>query len=111
MSNGLSMMMVLLDFLLRCITPRQDHARPAWMYTREGNTTRLERGHYSDLDLDMLGALLGRLSPDLFSVDFITPLAVYAPICSDLVTWMRLLRELPTLDDIDVAAWLRGDES
>jgi hypothetical protein len=111
MSNGLSMMMVLLDFLLRCITPHQDHARPAWMYTREGNTTRLERGHYSDLDLDMLGALLGRLSPDLFSVDFITHLAVYAPICSDLVTWMRLLRELPTLDDIDVAAWLRGDES
>jgi hypothetical protein len=51
-----------------------------------------------------LGTLLGRLSPDPSSVDFITPLAVCAPMCSDQVAWMRLLRELPTLDNIGIGA-------
>jgi hypothetical protein len=55
MSHGILTMMVLQDFLSRCIAPLQDHACPAWMYTRDGDTTWLERGHDSDLDLDVLG--------------------------------------------------------
>jgi hypothetical protein len=39
MSHGLSAIMVLHDVLSRRIAPLQDHARPAWMYTRQGNTT------------------------------------------------------------------------
>jgi hypothetical protein len=35
------------------------------------------------LALDVLVTLPGRLSPDPSSTDFITPLIVYAPICSD----------------------------
>jgi hypothetical protein len=58
----------------------------------------------SDLTPDVLGTLLGRLSPDLSSANFVTPLAVYAPMCSDQATQMRQLRELPMLDDIDIAA-------
>jgi hypothetical protein len=110
-SHGLSAMMVLHDFLSRCITPLHDRACPAWIYTREGNTTRLERSRDSGLDPDMLGTLLVRLSPDLSSVDFVTPPTACAPMCLDQAAWTRLLRELPTLDDIDIAVRQRGDES
>jgi hypothetical protein len=71
----------------------------------------LEHGHNSDLAPDMLGTLLGRLSLDPSSINFITPLAVYAPMCSDQVTRRRLLSDLPTLDDISIATRQRGDES
>jgi hypothetical protein len=74
------------------------------MYTREGDTAHMECDCDSDLTPDVLGTLLGRLSLDLSSVNFVTPPAVYAPMCSDQATRMRLLRELPTLNDIDIAA-------
>jgi hypothetical protein len=54
-SHGLTTMMVLHDFLLRCITPFQDNAHPGWLYIGEGDTTWLERGHDSDLALDVFG--------------------------------------------------------
>jgi hypothetical protein len=66
-------MMVPHDFLLRSITPLQDHARSTWMYTGEGETTRLECGRDLGLDFDVLGILLVRLSPDPSSVDFVAP--------------------------------------
>jgi hypothetical protein len=49
MSHGLSVMMVLHDFLSRRIAPLQDRTRPAWMYTGEGDATGLECGHDSGL--------------------------------------------------------------
>jgi hypothetical protein len=101
-SHDLSVMMVLHDFLSRSIAPIQGCARPTWMYTGEGDTTWLECSHDSDLDLDVLGALLVRLSPDPSLASFITPLAVCAPMCSDQETRMRLLRELSTLDEINI---------
>jgi hypothetical protein len=58
----------------------------------------------------MLGVLLVRLSPDPSSADFVTPPTAYAPMCSDQAVRIRLLRELPTLDDIDITARQRGDE-
>jgi hypothetical protein len=78
------------------------------MYTEEGDTTRLERGHDFGLDPALLGALLARLSPDSSSVDFITPLVPCPPMCLDQAVWTRLLRELPTLDDIDITVRQRG---
>jgi hypothetical protein len=102
MAHGLLALMVLHDFLSRCIPPLQDRARPAWMYTGEGDTTQLERDRDSSLDLDVLGTLLVRLSPNPSSADFVTPPAAYAPMCSDQAMRMRLLRELPMLDDIDI---------
>jgi hypothetical protein len=104
-SRGLSVMMVLHDFLLRRIAPLQDRAHPAWLYIGEGDTTRLDHGCDSSLAQDALGTLLVRLSSDLSSVNFITPPAVCAPMCSDQVMWTRLLRELLMLDDIDIAVW------
>jgi hypothetical protein len=57
------------------------------------------------LNPNVLGTLLARLSLDPSSINFVTPLAAYAPMCSDQATLMRLLRELPTLDDIDITVW------
>jgi hypothetical protein len=57
------------------------------------------------LNPNVLGTLLARLSLDQSSVNFVTPLAAYAPMCSDQATWTRLLRGLPTLDDIDITVW------
>jgi hypothetical protein len=110
-SHGLMAIMVLHDFLSRRITPLQDHTRPTWLYTGEGDTTRLERDCNSDLAPDMLGALLGRLNPNLSSVNFVTPPAVCAPMCSNQVMRTRLLGELPTLDNIGITTRQRGDES
>jgi hypothetical protein len=72
------------------------------MYTGEGDTTRLERDRDSGLDSDVLGNLLVRLSRDPSSVDFVAPPVACTPMCSDQAARMRLLRELPMLDDIDI---------
>jgi hypothetical protein len=81
------------------------------MYIGEGDTTRLERSRDLGLDPHVLGALLVRLSPDPSSIDFITSLMACASMCSDQVAQTRLLRELSMLDDIDITARQRGDES
>jgi hypothetical protein len=81
------------------------------MYTREGDAAQLEHDRDSSLDLNMMGTLLAKLSPDPSSDDFATPPVACTPMCLDQATWTRLLRELPTLDDINIAARQRGDES
>jgi hypothetical protein len=86
MSHGLSSMMVVHDFLSRRIAPLQDRARPAWLYTRESDTTPFKQGRRSDFASNVLVTLLGRLSPDPSSTNFVTPLTVCVPICSDQVT-------------------------
>jgi hypothetical protein len=78
--KGLTSMMVMFDFLSKHIAPLQLCARPTWLHTGENDTTRLERGRGSDLDLRVLESILSKLSMD--------PL---------------LLKEMPTLDDIDIA--------
>jgi hypothetical protein len=97
--RGLTLMMVLFNFLSRRIAPLQMHVRPTWQCTGEGDTTRLERGLGSGLSPDVLSALLGKLTPDPSS----------APVCSDQPT--RLLRELPTMDDIGVTVQQKDNES
>jgi hypothetical protein len=82
-SHDLTSMMVLFDFLSRRIAPLQLRARSAWLYNGEGDAKRLEHGHESDLAPDMLGTLLGRMSPDPSSADFVTPQVDYAPMSLD----------------------------
>jgi hypothetical protein len=74
--RDLTSMMVLFDFLSRRIAPLQMRVRPAWQYTEESDTTQLEREHGSGLSPDVLSALLGKLTPDPSSTDFITPCQV-----------------------------------
>jgi hypothetical protein len=59
----------------------------------------------------VLRTRLGKLSPDPSLTDFVTPPLACVPLCSDQATWTRLLRELPSLDDIDITVLQKGDES
>jgi hypothetical protein len=79
------------------------------MYTEENDATPLECGHGSDLDSTVLTGMLSKLSIDLSSADFINPLARCMPLCLDQATRSLLLKEFPTLDDIDIAPWHMGD--
>jgi hypothetical protein len=90
--NGLTSVMMLFDFLSKCIAPLQLRARPAWLYTRENDATRLECGRGSDLDLTILNGRLSKLSVNPSSGDFINPLAPCMPICLDQVVRLLLLK-------------------
>jgi hypothetical protein len=83
---------------------------PVWQYTEEGDTTQVEHGRGSGFSPDVLSTLLGKLIPDPSSTD-LAPLLGCAPVCSDQPMRMRLLRELPTLDDIGIAVQKKGNVS
>jgi hypothetical protein len=58
-----------------------------------------------------LDTMLGKLGPDPISLNFIIPSVACAPICLDQAMRWKMLRELPTLDDIDIIAWQTSDQS
>jgi hypothetical protein len=61
--HGLMSMMVLFNFLSRCITPLQLRVHSMWQYTEESDTTQLEHGRGSGLSSDVMSDLLGKLTP------------------------------------------------
>jgi hypothetical protein len=81
------------------------------MYTEENDTTLLERSRGSDVDPKVLDGMLSKLSVDLSYGDFINPLVPCMPICLDQATRSQLLKEMPTMDDIDITTWQMGDQS
>jgi hypothetical protein len=109
--KGLTSMMVVFDFLLKRITPLQQHACPAWLYIGENVTTRLERGRGIELDPKVLDAMLSKLSSDPISADFVNPPLPCMLIFLDQATRSKLLKEMPTLDNIDITVWQVGDAS
>jgi hypothetical protein len=104
-------MMVLFDFLSKCIAPVQLCTRPAWLYTEVNDTKRLEHSRGLDLNPKVLDTMLGKLSPDPISPNFIIPPTACTPIYLDQLTRTKLLKELPTMDDIDIIVWQVGDQS
>jgi hypothetical protein len=110
--NGLTLMMVLFDFLSKRVTPLQLRPCPAWMYTGENDAMRPECGSGSDLDPTVLAGMLSKLSIDSSLNDFTTPSpGQCTPLCLDQTTMLLPLKELPTLDDIDVIVRQMGDQS
>jgi hypothetical protein len=107
----LTSMMLLFDFLSKRITPLQHRAHPTWLYTRENDITRMECGHGSDLDPKVLDGMLLKLSIDLSSSNIINPLVPCMPICLDQAARSQLLKEMPTLVNIDITAHQMGDQS
>jgi hypothetical protein len=81
------------------------------MYTRENDTTRLEHGRGSDLAPYVPEGMLTKLSSDPSSSDFINPPVAFMPICLDQALRSQLLKEMPTLYDIDIAVLQRSDVS
>jgi hypothetical protein len=82
-----------------------------WLYTREDDTTQLERGRGMDLELGVLATMLSKLSLDPSSIDLTTPLVHYTTICMKQAVRSQLLKVMPTLDDIDITTRQRGDLS
>jgi hypothetical protein len=64
-----------------------------------------------DLDQNVLEAMLTKLSSDPTSDDFVNPLPFYKPIFLDQAVRSLLLKQMPTLDDIDVVVRQVGDTS
>jgi hypothetical protein len=69
--NGLTSLMVLHDFLSRCLAPLQDRPSPAWMYTRVNDIMPLHRGPGSSLDEVLLATSLKVLTTDQFSAKLV----------------------------------------
>jgi hypothetical protein len=108
--GGLTPMMVLHDYVSKCIAPHQERTRPAWLYTRVNDVARLERGDGSMLGGEALVLAMGKLSPDPSSHDFITPTSCQ-PLSMDQAARTFLLVAMPSMDDVDIALVQRGDQS
>jgi hypothetical protein len=78
--NGLTSLMVLHEFLSKCLAPRQDQPHPAWMYTGVNDIIRLDRGPRSSLDEVLLAASLKALTTNQFSAELVVPPVVCEPI-------------------------------
>jgi hypothetical protein len=108
--NGLTSLMVLHDFLSKCLAPLQDWShRPIWMYTRVNDIMRLDHGPGSSLDVALLVTSLKALTTDQFSAELVVPAAVCELICANQAVRTTLLATMPTLDDVDIAPMQRGD--
>jgi hypothetical protein len=108
--NGLTSLMVLHDFLSKCLTPLQDWSHcPAWMYIRVNNIMRLDRGPGSSLGDTLLAASLKALTTDLPSAELVMPTTGCEPLCVNQAARTALLEIMPTLDDVDIAPVQRGD--
>jgi hypothetical protein len=55
--------------------------------------------------------MMGKLSPDPFSHDFVTPLASCQPLCMDQAARSMLLVAMPSMDDVSIAPIQKGDPS
>jgi hypothetical protein len=72
---------------------------------------RVEHDRWSDLDPSVLTGMLSKQSVDSSLGDFINPPVQCMPLCLDQAMRSLLLKELPTLDDIDITVWQTGDQS
>jgi hypothetical protein len=67
------------------------------------DVTRLERGDRSVLSEEALVLVMGKLSPNPSSDDFITPPASCQPLCVDYAVRSMLVVAMPSMDDVGIA--------
>jgi hypothetical protein len=78
--NGLTLLMVLHDFLSKHLAPLQGRShRPAWIYTGVNDIMQLDHRPGSSLDKVPLAASLKALTTDQFSAELVVPAAVCEP--------------------------------
>jgi hypothetical protein len=109
--SRLTPMMVLHHYMSKHITPLHERTRPTRLYTGVNDVMRLERGDESVISEEALVLVMGKLSPDLSSHDFITPLTSCQPLCMDQAARLMLLVAMPSMDDVGIAPIQRGDQS
>jgi hypothetical protein len=73
--------------------------------------TRIEHSDGSVLGKEALAHVMGKLSPNPSSYNFITPPASCQPLCFDQPARTLLLVVMPSMDDIGIALIQRGDQS
>jgi hypothetical protein len=79
--NGLTSLMVLHDFLSKCLAPLHGRSHhPAWMYTGVNDIMRLDRGPWSSLGDTLLDASLKALTTDQPSAELMIPAAACKPL-------------------------------
>jgi hypothetical protein len=100
----LTSMMVLNDYVSKCIGPLQECTRSAWLYTRVNDVMRLECSDTSVLGEEALTLVMGKLSADPSSHNFITPPTSCQPLCMDQVVRMLLLVAMHSMDNIGIAS-------
>jgi hypothetical protein len=64
-----------------------------------------------DLSMKVLDTMLSKLCSDLITDDLINPPPSCLPIIIFLAVRSKLLKEMPTLDNMDVVVWQVGDAS
>jgi hypothetical protein len=109
--SGLTPMMVLHNYVSKRIEPLQECTRPSWFYTGVNDVTRLECGDGSTLSEEVLALVMGKLSHDPSSHDFVTPPTSCQPLCMDQAVRSMLQVAMPLMDDVDIAPIQRGDQS
>jgi hypothetical protein len=109
--NGLTSMMVLHDYVSKRIAPLQERTRLAWLYTRVNDVTWLECGDGPTVGEEALALMMGKLSPDLSSHDFVTPPASCQPLYMDQAARTLLLVVMPSMNEVNIVAIQRGDQS
>jgi hypothetical protein len=82
-----------------------------WLYAGENDAMRLERGHGTNLESEVLETMLSKMTIDPCSISFMTPPAHCMPICMDQAARSLLLKVMPMMDDIDITSWQRGNQS
>jgi hypothetical protein len=73
------------------------------LYIREDDAMQLEHGRGIDMSMKVLDMMLSKLSSSPTSEDAINPPLSYLPIFMDQVMRSKLLKEMPMLDNIDIA--------
>jgi hypothetical protein len=109
--GGLTSIMVVHGYVSKCIAPLQERTRLAWLYNGVNDVTRLEHSDGSVLDEKALALVMGKLSSDPSSHDFITPPASCQPLYMDQAARTLLVVVMPSMDDIGIAPVQRGDQS
>jgi hypothetical protein len=94
-------MTLLHDYVSKRIASLQESTRPAWLYTGVNDVTWLERGDGSALGEEALALVMGKLSPDPSSHDFITPSASCQSLCMGQAVRTLLLVAMPSMDNVD----------
>jgi hypothetical protein len=88
--DGLTSMMVLHDYVSKRITPIQECTHPVWLYIGVNDITQLEHGDGSVLGEEALTLVMGKLSRDPSSHNFVT-----TPVSLMLVA-------MPSMDDVSI---------
>jgi hypothetical protein len=97
--GGLTLMMVLGDFLRRRIAHLQQRSRMACMYMGSNDCCRIVRGPGTDLTCAELGAAIRAVTGETYSLELVVLPRGIKALCEDQAVPSAVLASMPTLDE------------